>query len=307
MKKKRSTIIAVLAIIAGLSLILYPTVSNILKTIAYNRAIEGFQYSMETLDDALYDEIMAQARDYNARQADREYIMLPFDDVDEEDYYSQLVIPGTDVMGYVVIPKINVSLPIYHGTSDEVLEAGVGHLMGSSLPVGGDGTHSVLSGHSGLPSARLFTDLDQLVEGDTFTIRVLREVLTYEVDDIQIVLPNESAILQIEPDQDYCTLLTCTPYGVNTHRLLVRGHRIPTPEEELAQVAPPPEEQGFRWWIAALAGAIAVALAAVLAVVIRRRRRRRRRRRKKGKHSGARRPVATDGSQKKGGRHAKKS
>ena len=168
--------------------------------------------------------------------------MLPFSDEDEQIYQSQLRLPDTDVMGYVVIPKIDVSLAIYHGTDDTVLHNGVGHIEGSSLPVGGIGTHSVLAGHRGLVSARLFTDLDRLVLGDTFQIRVLKEVLTYEVDEIKTVLPSDSSILHIDSKEDYCTLMTCTPYGVNSHRLLVRGHRIPTPETENPGAPETPDE-----------------------------------------------------------------
>lgn len=231
MKNKLSTVIIILVILTGLSLLLYPTLSNYLKSIAYSRAIEEYQRSVAELDPQNYEEIVARANAYNEDLANREYIMLPFTGEDKQNYLSQIQLPGTDVMGYVVIPKISVSLPIYHGTDDAVLQNGIGHLEGSSLPVGGIGTHAVLSGHRGLVSAKLFTDLDRLVIGDTFQIRVLGEILLYEVDEIRTVLPSESEILQIDPEWDYCTLLTCTPYGVNSHRLLVRGHRIPTPED----------------------------------------------------------------------------
>lgn len=230
--KLLSNVIIILLIITGLSLLLYPVLSNYLKSIAYSNAIMDYQRVVEGLEPESYADILARAESYNEDLVGREYIMLPFSEEDEADYQSQVRLPGTDVMGYVVIPKINVSLPIYHGTSDTVLQNGIGHLEGSSMPVGGLGTHAVLSGHRGLVSARLFTDLDRLVIGDTFKILVLGEVLLYEVDDISTVLPSDSGILQIDPEQDYCTLLTCTPYGVNSHRLLVRGHRIPTPEGE---------------------------------------------------------------------------
>ena len=150
-----------------------------------------------------------------------------------EEYNSVLDVTGTGIMGYVDIPKINVSLPIYHGTDESVLQIAIGHLAGSSLPVGGEGSHCVISGHRGLPSARLFTDIDQLQEGDRFMLQVLGETLTYEVDQIRTVLPDELDDLQREEGQDYCTLVTCTPYGVNTHRLLVRGHRVPNTEGDV--------------------------------------------------------------------------
>ena len=273
MKKKWfSTVIIILMILAGLSLLLYPTVSNYLKTIAYKNAIYGFQRSVEALDTKTYDDILAAAREYNANIASREYIMLPLSDEDQAEYFRQLNVPGTDVMGYVVIPKINAYLPIYHGTSDAVLQNGVGHLEGSSLPIGGEGAHTVLSGHRGLPSAMLFTKLDQLSEGDTFTVRVLREVLTYEVDQITTVRPDEAETLMFEPGEDYCTLVTCTPYSVNTHRLLVRGHRIPTPEEEHpsgpASDTLPMEDQNIFGLFAELFLLTACAVAAFLAVII---------------------------------------
>lgn len=242
MKRKLSNIIIILIILTGLALLLYPTISNFLKSIAYSRAIENYQQTVENLDPETYDDILARAGAYNEDLASREYIMLPFSDEDEQEYQSQLRLPDTDVMGYVVIQKIDVSLPIYHGTDDAVLQNGVGHIEGSSLPVGGIGTHSVLAGHRGLVSARLFTDLDRLVLGDTFQIRVLKEVLTYEVDEIKTVLPSDSSILHIDPNEDYCTLMTCTPYGVNSHRLLVRGHRIPTPETGSPDALAAPDE-----------------------------------------------------------------
>jgi sortase A len=147
-------------------------------------------------------------------------------DQEKEEYNSLLDVSGTGIMAYIEIPRINVVLPVYHGTNEDVLQTAVGHLEGTSLPVGGAGTHCVLSGHRGLPSARLFTDLDKLTSGDTFVLNVLDEVLTYEVDQIRIVLPSDLSELVIEDGKDYCTLVTCTPYGINTHRLLVRGKRI---------------------------------------------------------------------------------
>lgn len=236
MKSKLTTVIIILTVYTGLSLLLYPSVSNYLKSIAYSTAISDYRRVVENLEPESYEDILAQAEAYNADLASREFILLPFSDEDEKYYQNQVVLPGTDVMGYIVIPKIRVSLPIYHGTDDAVLQNGIGHLRGSSLPVGGLGTHSVLSGHRGLVSSKLFTDLDQMAIGDTFQIRVLKEVLTYEVDEIKTVLPSDASVLLIDPYEDYCTLLTCTPYGVNSHRLLVRGHRIPTPVNDAGEV-----------------------------------------------------------------------
>lgn len=232
MKKKTfSSVLLTLMIIFGMGLLLYPTASDYINSLAYRRAISNYQRSVEELDEVTYEDLLASARDYNQRLAARKRSLLTLDESWMEEYLSLLDFTGTGIMGYIDIPKVNISLPIYHGTSDSVLQAGVGHLEGSSLPVGGESTHTVISAHTGLPSAKLFTDIDRLVEGDTFAIHVLRDVLTYEVDQILVVLPHQNGSLRIEPGEDLCTLMTCTPYGVNTHRLLVRGHRIPTPEE----------------------------------------------------------------------------
>ena len=232
MKKRTLTVIAILMSVMGLSLLLYPTVSDYLKRQASNRAISDYVASVEPLDDDSYDELLEAARSYNERLAKKSGFSLSLSGAELEEYSSLLDIDSSGVMGYVAVPKADISLPIYHGTGDETLQNGVGHLEGSSLPVGGPGTHAVFSGHTGLPSAKLFTDLDQLVVGDTFTVRVLKETLTYQVDQILVVLPNETDALQIQPGEDYCTLMTCTPYGVNSHRLLVRGHRISAPSQE---------------------------------------------------------------------------
>lgn len=235
MKKKIPTFLVIIVILVGLAFVLYPTVSDYLKTLAYHRAIDSFQSAVAAMDDETYEDVMAEALARNQQLLARGNVRATLTDEELAEYDNQLKIDETGIMGYVVIPKINVSLPIYHGTSDAVLQSGVGHLEGSSLPIGGEGSHAVISGHRGLPSAKLFTNIDQLEVGDTFTVRVLREVLTYEVDDIRTVLPSEVNALQIIEGKDYCTLLTCTPYGVNSHRLLVRGHRIPTPHGEDAE------------------------------------------------------------------------
>ena len=225
MKNKISTIILSLAFLAGLSLLLYPTASDYWNSMHASKAVADYSAEVTQLTKTQYDEIWAAAAAYNQSLRDRSGSFYLTDE-QKEQYASQLDVSGTGIMGYIEIPNIKLSLPIYHGTEDSVLQIGVGHLEWSSLPVGGEGTHCVLSGHRGLPSAKLFTNLDQLVEGDTFVLRVLDEVLTYQVDQIRIVEPDDTDALQIEEGKDLCTLVTCTPYGINTHRLLVRGHRI---------------------------------------------------------------------------------
>ena len=227
MKKKGNflNILLVLVFLVGLSLLLYPSVSDYWNSFHQTRAIAAYAGEVAALDDGIYDELLEAARDYNQRLAQREE---PLNQSEEDlaEYGSLLNLDGSGIMGYIEIPELKVSLPIYHSVDDGVLQVAVGHMPGTSLPVGGKGTHSALSGHRGLPSARLFTDLDQLREGDTFLLQILDETLTYEVDQVLIVEPNEVGVLAIDPEEDYCTLVTCTPYGVNTHRLLVRGHRI---------------------------------------------------------------------------------
>lgn len=225
MRKHLGTIIFILIFLTGLSLILYPTVSDRWNQMHQSRAITGYAEATALLDDDEYEKILSDARDYNEELAESgEEIVLPEDW--KERYESQLNIGGQGIMGYIEIPKIDCHLPIYHGTSEGVLQTAIGHLEGSSLPIGGESTHSVLSGHRGLPSARLFTDLDRMETGDLFLICVLDEVMTYEVDQILVVLPEETDALAIIPGKDLCTLITCTPYGVNSHRMLVRGRRV---------------------------------------------------------------------------------
>lgn len=228
--KNRKTLIILFAVLlAGLSLLLYPIVSNYWNSIHQSKAIADYVEAVTELDDNTYEDCWEAAQAYNAA-------LLPGQphfqlSEEEENAYRQLLdVSGKGIIGYVEIPSINVSLPIYHGTDDEILQVAIGHIEGSSLPVGGAGTHCVISGHRGLPSSKLFTDLDQLTEGDTFTLRVLDEILTYEVDQIRIVEPDDISLLGIEAGKDLCTLMTCTPYGVNSHRLLVRGHRVENQE-----------------------------------------------------------------------------
>mgnify|MGYP001085624785 FL=1 len=233
MKKKNNnwtTVFLVLLLLAGVSLLLYPSLSDYWNSMHQTRAIASYAETVSQLDTAQYDEMWKAAQDYNRSLAQRE-TAFALTDEQKAAYESLLDVSGLGVMGYIEIPEIDCSLPIYHGTEESVLQVAVGHLEWSNLPVGGEGTHCVLSGHRGLPSAKLFTNLDKLAVGDTFLLRVLDEVLAYEVDQILIVEPEQVDALGIVPGEDYCTLVTCTPYGINTHRLLVRGHRVEnTPE-----------------------------------------------------------------------------
>lgn len=237
MRKKSniiSTVVLIIILLVGLSVMLYPTFSDWWNTRQQNHAIENYQTAVSEMDDSETERILAEARAYNESL---NQVYSPFSNYDEVDGYEDILdITGTGIIGYISIPVIDVELPIYHGTSSEVLNVAVGHLKGSSLPVGGADTHAVISAHRGLPSARLFTDLDKLVEGDTFTITVLDEVLTYEVEDIFIVLPTELDKLEVISGGDYVTLMTCTPYGINTHRLLIRAHRIETAYDTTVKV-----------------------------------------------------------------------
>lgn len=225
MKKNLSTIILVITLIIGLSLLLYPTISDYWNTLHQSKAIAGYVETVANMEEEEYIAFLNQANKYNTKLASSP-THWRLSETEKVEYNSLLDISGTGIMGHIEIPKINTSLPIYHGTEDNILQIAVGHIAGSSLPVGGKSTHTVLSGHRGLPSAKLFTNLDKLEKGDLFMIRVLDEVLTYEVDNILITNPDDFSTLGISRNEDFCTLITCTPYGVNTHRLLVRGHRI---------------------------------------------------------------------------------
>lgn len=229
-KKVLNTIInfiLVFIFLAGLSLLLYPTFSEYWNSFRQSRAIVNYNKEMTQIDDGRYEEVRKSAEEYNNRILERTNVYY-MDDAEVEDYYSQLKVASNNIIAYVEIPKIKCSLPVYHGTGEGVLQTAIGHLEWTSLPIGGTSTHSVLSGHRGLPSAKLFTDLDKMEVGDRFYIRVLNEVLTYEVDQILVVLPEETDDLRIVEGEDYCTLFTCTPYAVNTHRMLVRGKRVET-------------------------------------------------------------------------------
>ena len=220
-----STVILILVFFLGLSLVLYPSVSDYWNSLHQSRAIATYAEEVSNLNTDRYEQLWAEAVDYNRPLRDRENAFL-LSETQKAAYDSLLNVGGNGVMGYIEIPTIGVSLPVYHGTDEGVLQIAVGHIEWTSLPVGGESSHCVISGHRGLPSAKLFTNLDKLTEGDTFMLRVLDEVLTYEVDQILIVEPQETEPLRIEEGKDYCTLVTCTPYGINSHRLLVRGHRI---------------------------------------------------------------------------------
>lgn len=236
MKKNGSTIILILIFLTGLSLLLYPTVSDYWNSFHQTRAIASYEEIVATLDEEEYEEIWAEAVAYNKKLLTQPNRWNPTSE-EIEAYESLLNVAGNAIMGYVEIPSISCTLPIYHGTDEAVLQIAIGHMEGSSLPVGGESTHCVISGHRGLPSAKLFTKLDELVEGDVFMLQVLGETLTYEVDQIRIVEPREIDALEIVEGEDYCTLVTCTPYGVNSHRLLVRGHRVENREGKDVRIA----------------------------------------------------------------------
>ena len=229
MKKNRgnsmTTLFLILMLFAGLSLLLYPTVSNYWNSLHQSRAIAAYVEQVAQTDNETFDQLRGQARAYNRTLVGKAY-RYDMTRQEREEYLGLLNVSENGIIGYIEIPDIHCELPIYHGTDADALQVGVGHIEGFSLPVGGESTHCAISGHRGLPSAKLFSDLDKLTVGDRFILRVLDDTLTYEVDQIHTVLPGEMDELEIVEGEDYCTLVTCTPYGVNTHRLLVRGHRV---------------------------------------------------------------------------------
>ena len=218
--------VMVIGLLAGIGLLAYPSVANYWNQFHQTRAIMSYSESVDSMSMEEYKKILDSARKYNERLAERglHWVMT---DAEREAYMKELNIDGSGIMGYVSVPKFHIRVPIYHGTEESVLQVAIGHLETTSLPVGGENTHAQISGHRGLPSAKLFTDLDKIREGDTWTITILNETLTYECDQIRIVEPEDLSELQIVEGKDLCTLITCTPYGINTHRLLVRGHRVP--------------------------------------------------------------------------------
>ena len=236
MKKHLSTILLVGVFLLGLGILLYPSVSDYWNSMHQTRAIGAYEDTLSNMTQKDYSEYFAQADAYNAALASLPAPLTGYEVLDTLEevpkYRDVLDVNGMGIMGYIDIDEIGVELPIYHGTDPSVLNVAVGHLEGTSLPVGGVGTHCVLSAHRGLPSARLFTDLDRLEAGDTFTLTVLDRLLTYQVDQVLIVRPEQVETLDIDPNEDYCTLVTCTPYGINTHRLLVRGRRVENAEEK---------------------------------------------------------------------------
>lgn len=225
LKKHELTILLVIIMTAGIGLMAYPSFSNWWNQRHQGRVIDGYVEAVSNLSNADYTEMLAAAQAFNNK-----LLTLPnrfeLSDILKLEYKSCLDIDGSGTMGYIEIPKIKVKLPIYHDVNADVLQVAVGHIPGSSLPIGGVGTHTVISGHTGLPKATLFTDIDKLVIGDTFKLHILNKTLEYSVDQIKVVLPDNTEYLGIDSNKDYCTLITCTPYGVNSHRLLVRGHRI---------------------------------------------------------------------------------
>ena len=229
-RKNFSTVLLLVTLMIGISLLLYPTISDYWNSFHQSRAIAGYAEAVAQMDEIDYEKIWNDAVKYNKELQTRSNHWFLTEEQQEE-YESMLNVSGNGIMGYIEIPSIKVSLPIYHGVDEGILQVAIGHIEGSSLPVGGKGSHCVISGHRGLPSAKLFTDLDQLAEGDIFMLRVLDETLTYEVDQILIVEPSDMSSLEFDEEKDYCTLVTCTPYGINSHRLLVRGHRVANLEE----------------------------------------------------------------------------
>ena len=230
MRKHKTVIFLTIGFLVGICILLYPTLSDYWNSKTQSRAVTNYESVLENLDEDVYKSIFENAYAYNKALYETNYPLIDYKNV--PGYYETLSVTDNDMIGYLKIDRIGVELPIYHGTSDAVLNKGVGHLEGSSLPVGGENTHCIMSAHRGLPSSKLFTDLDRVELGDTFQIVVLDQVLTYQVDFIKIIEPNDVSNMQIIEGGDYCTLFTCTPYGINTHRLVVRGIRIETIKEK---------------------------------------------------------------------------
>ncbi len=282
MKRIIANIIIAVVFLGGLSILLYPTVSDYINERNSSRVIIAYDDVVEQMAEEDYTKEMQDASEYNAyltQYANLSVAASVEKDREDRQYDQLLNVDGSGVMGIINIPAINVNLPIYHGTEEGTLQTAIGHYEGSSLPIGGESTHAILTGHRGLPSAKLFTDLDRLEVGDVFYIKVLGEILEYEIDQIQTVLPHELDSLSITPGEDYVTLVTCTPYGINSHRLLVRGTRIAYDGnyEEKVPMKPapansdlPPEERGTglseRQWI--IIGAVAFAAAILLGLLI---------------------------------------
>lgn len=230
-----SNFILSLMLLAGLSLLLYPSFSDYWNSFHSSKAISNYTQIVSDMDEEEYERILAEVDAYNKSLLNRDNPYLLTEEMKEQ-YDALLNLDGTGAMGFVEIPCIDVEIPIYHTVEERVLQKAVGHITWTSMPVGGESTHSVLSGHRGLPSARLFTDMDKMIVGDNFYLHILNEELEYQVDQILIVEPKDTEDLLIVPGEDYCTLVTCTPYGVNTHRMLVRGHRVASEEKSKVHV-----------------------------------------------------------------------
>lgn len=284
MRKRLTNALLVMVFLIGLSLLLYPSLSDYWNSFHQSRAIASYAETVAQLDDKQYEKILESAREYNSKLTQRAGT-LALSEEELEEYNRQLNVGGDGVMGYIEIPTIDVRLPIYHGTEESVLQVAVGHIDGSSLPIGGVGTHAVLSGHRGLPSAKLFTDLDEMVVGDHFIFRILDETLTYEVDQILIVEPHEINELMIDPKKDLCTLVTCTPYGINSHRLLVRGHRVEN-EEEAQKLRVTADAMRIEPIVVAPLLAVPILLALFLWIMVKSRKPKKRRKRFREKENG---------------------
>ena len=274
MRKHLSTIILVFVLLLGVAILLYPTLSDYYNSFHQSRAIASYMEAVESADDTDYEVEWLNARAYNEglKYKPNRFVL---DEADKAEYEKCLDLTGSGIMGYIEVPRINCVLPIYHGTDEAVLQIAIGHIEGTSLPTGGVGNHTVLSGHRGLPSAKLFTDLDQMELGDLFVVRVMNEVFTYEVDQVLIVLPEELDALALDPEQDFCTLVTCTPYGVNTHRLLVRGHRTANAElERIIRVVADAKQIDSRLMAPVFAAPMLLVLFLIMMIVTGRRNRR---------------------------------
>lgn len=269
MKKRLSTIIIIVVFLVGLGLMLYPTVSDLVNRAHQSYAISSYEAQVAKMSKDDFRKILTDARTYNTTVTSNEFPRDDRDMIGNDDYLSAINPSGNGMIGYLKIDSIGLRMPIYHTTKESVLQAGVGHIPTTSLPVGGINTHAVLTGHRGLPTAKLFTDLDKVKTGDVFYIYVLDDILAYKVDQIKTVAPTDTNDLQIVPGKDYVTLVTCTPYGINTHRLIVRGERVPYEEtvgEQAANVtrtvSGPPDQ------LVAFVIALAVTLAALIALII---------------------------------------
>lgn len=235
-KGKTATVILLVVFFIGLSVLLYPTISSYWNSKTQSEAILDYEKMLSSYKPEDFTALIGEANEYNEALRDLDFPLHEYSEV-EEKYWKTLDVSGTGMIGYVTVPKINQELPLYHGTADSVLSVAAGHLQGSALPVGGEGTHCVVSAHRGLPTATLFTHLDRMEIGDTFYFTILDRTFTYEVDQIRIVEPDDTSLLQAEAGKDYCTLLTCTPYGINTQRLLVRGHQVDASQKRTLYVA----------------------------------------------------------------------